>query len=148
MTKKMLLVLVLVFSVFSIILIAVWGTLPDNASNIQAEQLVIDDYDEKNETNDKFKNITDIVTEQDNIYAIVYRYDPTDANVNIIASTTATGINLQIDPEENKVYVLFSLEAISQRQMVTVQIKDNFTQIYDEITLWFKDPGIIVVPDI
>lgn len=144
----MLLVLVLVFSVFSIILIAVWGTLPDNASNIQAEQLVIDDYDEKNETNDKFKNITDIVTEQDNIYAIVYRYDPTDANVNIIASTTATGINLQIDPEENKVYVLFSLEAISQRQMVTVQIKDNFTQIYDEITLWFKDPGIIVVPDI
>ena len=148
MTKKMLLVLVLVFSVFSIILIAVWGTLPENASNIQAEQLVIDDYDEKNETNDKFKNITDIVTEQDNIYTIVYRYDPGDANVNIIASTMATGINLQVDPEENKVYVLFSLEAISQRKMVTVQIKDNVTQIYDEITLWFKDPGVIVVPDI
>lgn len=140
--------MVLVFSLLSIILIAVWGTLPDNPSNIQAETLVISDFDETNDDGDKFINVTDIVTEQESIFSIDFQIGPANANVDIVASTTAPGVNLQVDASTGSVYVLYSLEAIAAKQTVTVHIKDKNTQIYDEVTLWFKTPGVIIVPDI
>lgn len=148
MSKKILLVLVLLFSVFSIILIAVWGTLPENPNNIEVESLVIEDYDETNDDGDKFKNVIDIVNQQNNIYVIEYLINPGNANKDIVASASTTGVSLQVDMIDNKVYVIFSLEAINQKRTVTILIRDKLTLKYDEITLWFKTPGVIVVPDL
>ncbi|MDY0317401.1 MAG: hypothetical protein RBQ64_02345 [Candidatus Izemoplasmatales bacterium] len=148
MNKKILLLLVLVFSIFSIILIAVWGTLPENPSNIELETITIDDYDETNDDGDKFKNVTDIVTENDNIYIIEYSIFPDNASVDIQATTTAEGINIQVDTEARKVYVIYDLQSITSKRTITIQIKDKNTQVYDELTLWFKTPGVIIVPEI
>lgn len=148
MNKKILLLLVLVFSIFSIILIAVWGTLPENPSNIELETITIDDYDETNDDGDKFKNVTDIVTENDNIYIIEYSIFPDNASVDIQATTTAEGINIQVDTEAGKVYVIYDLQSITSKRTITIQIKDKNTQVYDELTLWFKTPGVIIVPEI
>ncbi len=148
MNKKILLLLVLVFSIFSIILIAVWGTLPENPSNIELETITIDDYDETNDDGDKFKNVTDIVTENDNIYIIDYSIFPDNASVDIQATTTAEGINIQVDTEARKVYVIYDLQSITSKRTITIQIKDKNTQVYDELTLWFKTPGVIIVPEI
>ncbi|MDD3113859.1 MAG: hypothetical protein WCR28_02590 [Candidatus Izemoplasmatales bacterium] len=148
MTKKILLVLVLVFSILSIILIAVWGTLPDQPNHIQVESLIIDSYDETNDDGDKFKNVANIVTEQQNIYTIEYVVNPGNANLDIGVSSTSTGVNLQVDMADNKVHVLFSMEAIGAKETITIQIKDKNTQISDEITLWFKTSDVIIVPDI
>ncbi len=148
MNKKILLILVLVFSLFSIVLIAVWGTLPENPIHVELESLVIDDFDETNEDGDKFKNITDIVTPEANIYIIFYQITPENASTEIIASTTASGVNLQVDNEAKKIYVIFDLEAITKKKTITIQIKDKVSQISDEITLWFKTPDTIIIPEI
>jgi uncharacterized membrane protein len=148
MNKKILLILVLVFSVFSIILIAVWGTLPENPSNIELETISIEEYDETNDDGDKFKNVTDIVTENDNIYIIEYTIFPDNANVDIQATTTAEGINIQVDSIERKIYVIYDLQSITNKRTITIQIKDKNTQFYDELTLWFKTPDVIIVPEI
>jgi uncharacterized membrane protein len=148
MNKKILLILVLVFSIFSIILIAVWGTLPENPSNIELETISIEEYDETNDDGDKFKNVTDIVTENDNIYIIEYTIFPDNANVDIQATTTAEGINIQVDSIERKIYVIYDLQSITNKRTITIQIKDKNTQFYDELTLWFKTPDVIIVPEI
>ncbi|PKK95108.1 MAG: hypothetical protein CVV60_02960 [Tenericutes bacterium HGW-Tenericutes-5] len=148
MNKKILLVLVLVFSIFSIILIAVWGTLPENPSNIELETISIAEYDETNDDGDKFKNVTDIVTENDNIYIIEYTIFPDNANVDIQATTTAEGINIQVDSIERKIYVIYDLQSIANKRTITIQIKDKNTQFFDELTLWFKTPDVIIVPEI
>lgn len=142
------LVLVLVFSVLSIILIAVWGTLPENPNNVQATSLLVSDFDETNDDGDKFKNVTDIVTEQNNIYTIDFTVDPVNSNVDITATASISGVNLQVDGEAGKIYVIYNLETISAKTTVTIQIKDKYTQVYDELTLWFKTPGVIIVPEI
>lgn len=142
------LVLVLVFSVLSIILIAVWGTLPENPNNVQATSLLVSDFDETNDDGDKFKNVTDIVTEQNNIYTILFTVDPGNSNVDITATASISGVNLQVDGAAGKIYVIYDLETISAKTTVTIQIKDKYTQVYDELTLWFKTPGVIIVPEI
>jgi len=148
LTKKIMLVLVLVFSVLSIILIAVWGTLPENPNNVQATSLIVSDFDETNDDGDKFKNVTDIVTEQNNIYTILFTVDPGNSNVDITATASVSGVNLQVDAASGKVYVIYNLETISAKTTVTIQIKDKYTQVFDELTLWFKTPGVIIVPEI
>mgnify|MGYP001767061534 FL=1 len=142
------LVLVLVFSVLSIILIAVWGTLPENPNNVQATSLIVSDFDETNDDGDKFKNVTDIVTEQNNIYTILFTVDPGNSNVDITDTASVSGVNLQVDAASGKVYVIYNLETISEKTNVTIQIKDKYTQVFDELTLWFKTPGVIIVPEI
>ena len=148
MNKKILLILVLVFSVLSIILIAVWGTLPDSPSRIELEKLEILDFDEQNDDGDKFKDIMDSVNETENIYIIKYVTTPSNATSDIVASTSASGVSLSIDKLDKKVYVIFDLDTIVQQRTITIQIRDKTTQKIDEITLWFKTPGVIIVPEI
>lgn len=148
MNKKILLILVLVFSLFSIVLIAVWGSLPENPTHIELEGLFIDDFDETNDDGDKFKNITDIVTPDDNIFVISYRTLPENATVEIAATTTSSGVSIQVDNDLKKIYVIFDLETIAKKRTVTIQIKDKVSQISDEITLWFKTPDTIIIPEI
>ena len=148
MNKKISLILVLVFSLFSVMLIAVWGTLPENASNVEAENVVVSEYDEVNDDGDKFKNVTDIINDQNNIYVIEYIVLPENANVDIVASTASPGMSLQVLQDENKIYVIYDLESIAQKRTITIKITDKNSQNFDEITLWFKTPDVIIVPDI
>lgn len=126
--------------------IAVWGTLPEDNNPIRATLIQIPEYDQTNEDNDKFKDIMDIVTLQNNTYEIAYEIVPGDAYVNIQVRSSISSVRVQVDSEIQKVYVFFDPEDLGKT--VTIRIWDTLTQKGDEITLWFKQPGSVVVPDI
>lgn len=148
MSKKVIVMIVTIFSILSIILIAVWGSLPENPSNIDATIIQISVYDELNNDGDKLKDITNIVTAQNNIYTINYTVEPGNALTNITASSTSDLVSLQIDQDNHLIYVIYDLQAINSKATITIQIKDKNTQLFDEITLWYKNPDIIIVPEI
>lgn len=141
-------ILVLLFSIVSILLIAVWGTLPENANQIQLESLIIVDYDEENPDGDKFIDVSDRINEQNNIYVISYSTNPSNAYVSLIATASSDQVVLQTDSYSNQVRVIYDLNAIQDKPMITIRITDQNTQHYDEVTLWFKTPGVIIVPDL
>lgn len=148
MSKKVIVMIVTIFSILSIILIAVWGSLPENPSNIDATIIQISVYDELNNDGDKLKDITNFVTAQNNIYTINYTVEPGNALTNITASSTSDLVSLQIDQENHLIYVIYDLQAINSKATITIQIKDKNTQLFDEITLWYKNPDVIIVPEI
>jgi hypothetical protein len=148
MNKKIMIILVLLFSIVSILLIAVWGTLPENANQIQLESLIIVDYDEENPDGDKFIDVSDRINEQNNIYVISYSTNPSNAYVSLIATASSDQVVLQTDSYSNQVRVIYDLNAIQDKPMITIRITDQNTQHYDEVTLWFKTPGVIIVPDL
>jgi len=148
MSKKIIVMIVTIFSILSIILIAVWGSLPENPSNIEPTLIQVSEYDELNDDGDKFKNITDIITAQNNIYTLNYTVEPGNAMTNITASATSSLVSLQIDTENQKIYVIYDLQAINNKTTITIQVKDKNTQLYDELTLWYKSPDVIIVPEI
>ena len=148
MSKKISFFLVLVFSVMSIMLIAVWGTLPENTNPIQVETIAIINYDEITDLGDKIKDVSEIVTEENSIYIIDYEITPTNAFTNIYATSSSTLITIQVDDLTKKVFVYYDLEAIIKEVTITIKITDKITQIFDEITLIFKIDDIIIVPDI
>lgn len=149
MNKKILILLALVFSTLSIMIIAVWGTLPENTNRIPIETITIDDYDGFNEDGDKLKDVTGLVTETNNIYLIEYSIQPGIAFASQVTVTTASNAaRVQIDPFSHQVSVYYDLTKISQKPTVTIRIIDQSTQKFDEITLLFKNPGTIIVPDI
>lgn len=148
MSKKVIVMIVTIFSILSIILIAVWGSLPENPSNIDATIIQISVYDELNNDGDKLKDITNIVTAQNNIYTINYTVEPGNALTIITASSTSDLVSLQIDQDNHLIYVIYDLQAINSKATITIQIKDKNTQLFDEITLWYKNPDIIIVPEI
>lgn len=148
MSKKISFFLVLVFSVMSIMLIAVWGTLPENTNPIQVETIAIINYDEITDLGDKIKDVSEIVTEENSIYIIDYEITPTNAFTNIYATSSSTLITIQVDDLTKKVFVYYDLEAIIKEVTITIKITDKITQIFDEITLIFKIDDVIIVPDI
>lgn len=148
MSKKISFFLVLVFSVMSIMLIAVWGTLPENTNPIQVETIAIINYDEITDLGDKIKDVSDIVTEENSIYIIDYEITPTNAFTNIYATSSSTLITIQVDDLTKKVFVYYDLEAIIKEVTITIKITDKITQVFDEITLIFKIDDVIIVPDI
>jgi len=146
MNKKMIVYLSILISLVSVILIAVWGTLPESTNASRIESLFIDEYDETNEDGDKFKDVAEIIDENNRVYIIHYEFTPSDAAYDITASSSRDDVTIQIDDSNQNVYVYFDLSAVGKT--VTIRIIDNETQKYDEITLWFKTPGVIVVPEI
>lgn len=148
MSKKISFFLVLVFSVMSIMLIAVWGTLPENTNPIQVETITIINYDEITDLGDKIKDVSDIVTEENSIYIIDYEITPTNAFTNIYATSSSTLVTIQVDDLTKKVFVYYDLEAIIKEVTITIKITDKITQVFDEITLIFKIDDVIIVPDI
>lgn len=148
MSKKISFFLVLVFSVMSIMLIAVWGTLPENTNPIQVETIAIINYDEITDLGDKIKDVSDIVTEENSIYIIDYEITPTNAFTNIYATSSSTLVTIQVDDLTKKVFVYYDLEAIIKEVTITIKITDKITQVFDEITLIFKIDDVIIVPDI
>lgn len=146
MNKKVSIIVTFILCLISIMGIAVWGTLPEDNNPIRATLIQIPDYDETNQDNDKFKDIMDIVTLQNNTYEFTYEILPTDAYINIQVRSSISSVRVQVDSELKKVYVFFDPEDLGKT--VTIRIWDTLTQKGDEITLWFKQPGSVVVPDI
>ncbi len=141
MTKKVILLIVLVVSVLSIIFIAVWGTLPENANQADVESIEFLNY-ELNNTNDKIINVKDIVTMDDPYYTLFYIYLPEDANAELSVTSSSDDVTVLLDSIKHEVLVNFGSEA-SIGQNVTIRITDHKTNIYDEITLIFKISDII-----
>lgn len=146
MSKKMILFAVLAISTLSVMAIAVFGTLPENANRIRIESIIIDDYDETNPDGDKFKDVKGTVDFTNNVYVIRYRFEPEDAFSNIQAFSNNSNIEVQIDTIDHKVYVYFDSQELGTT--VTITVIDADTQAYDELTLWFKSPDDVIVPDL
>ena len=64
-------------------LIAVWGTLPENTSSSAIETLEIIDFDGYNEDLEKVKDVKNIVTISSPVYLLEYTYTPSDAYAEI-----------------------------------------------------------------
>jgi hypothetical protein len=146
MSRKIVIFVVFMIGALSIMTIAVFGTLPEDANRIRITAIVIDDFDQMNEDQDKFKDVKDKVTLQNNVYEIHYRIEPTNAHHQLQVISSNANVNVQIDTIDQIVYVYFDSQQIGRT--VTIRIIDADTQIYDEITLWFKQPGVIDVPDL
>ena len=142
MNKKLMLIMVLFISVFSIIIIAVWGTLPESQNQAQVNSVTFNDY-VLNENKDKIVNVLGVVTQENPYYSLTYSYLPENANANILASSSSQNVKVLVDATKHEVLVNFSnSEAIGQN--VTIRITDQKTNKYDEITFIFKIPDIIV----
>jgi len=142
MTKKLMLLIVLFVSVISVVLIAVWGTLPESGNAISVESISFNDY-ELNDSNDKIINVIGVVTIDDPYYTLSYSYLPEDATTNIVATSSSSDVTVLIDTISKEVLVNFSTEA-SVGQNVTIRITDTSTNNFDELTLIFKIPDVVV----
>lgn len=142
MTKKLMLFIVLLISLLSIIIIAVWGTLPENSNSTQVESISFNEY-ELNDDLDKILNVMGLVTIDKPNYTLSYSYLPEDAEANIKAISSSTDVTVIVDANKEEVIVSFSSEA-AIGQNVTIRIIDQKTNQYDEITLIFKIPDIII----
>jgi hypothetical protein len=142
MNKKLMLILVLFISLFSIIIIAVWGTLPESQNQAQVTSITFNDY-ELNENDDKVINVLGIVTQDSPYYSLTYSFLPDNANAIISASSSSNGVKVIVNEIKQEVLVNFS-ESSTIGQNVTIRITDQKTNKYDEITFIFKIPDIIV----
>ncbi len=136
------LILVLFISLFSIIIIAVWGTLPESQNQAQVSSISFNDY-ELNENDDKVINVLGIVTQDSPYYSLTYSFLPDNANAIISASSSSNGVKVIVNEIKQEVLVNFS-ESSTIGQNVTIRITDQKTNKYDEITFIFKIPDIIV----
>ncbi len=136
------LLIILFASVLSIILIAVWGTLPESGNQPSLTSITFTGY-ELNDTNDKVINVRGIVTADDPYYTLSYTYLPEDAETDIIATSSTGDVTVLVDYINQEVLVNFETDA-SIGQNVTIRITDRKTNNSDELTLIFKIPDIIV----
>lgn len=148
MTKKGIIFIILIMSVISIMLIAVWGTLPENTNTAAIETLEITDFDGYNDDDEKVKDIKDIVTITNPVYLLEYSYGPSDAYAEIVITISDPDIQFQHDSIAKQVYIYYTVSAIQSEAIITVTIKDQRTQKTDMITLWFQPPDVIIVPDL
>lgn len=142
MSKKFMLLIVLAISVISIIGVAVWGTLPESQNQPSVTTIRFKDY-EINEANDKIINVLNIVTEEDHYYTLAYDYLPEDAAIDVTVRSSSNEVTAKVDTIKQEVLVDFSTAA-SIGKNVTIRIVDKKTNKYDEITLIFKIPDIII----
>lgn len=142
MSKKLILLVVLGISVLSIIVIAVWGTLPESSSDTSVTSLTFENY-ELNDEQDKIINLSQIVSLEEPSYTLEYTYAPDDAVANIIAASSSDDVTVLVYPLRNEVLVNFETES-SIGQNVTITITDQKTNTHDEITLIFKIPDVII----
>ncbi len=148
MTKKGIVFIILITSVISIMLIAVWGSLPENTNTAAIETLEITDYDGVNEDEEKVKDIKNIVTISNPVYLLLYDYGPSDAYAEIVITVSEPGIQFQHDSIAKQIYIYYTIHAIQEELILTVTIKDQRTHKIDMITLWFQPPDVIIVPDL
>lgn len=142
MSKKIILLIVLGISVLSIIIISVWGTLPESINESSVTSISFEDYD-YNDDGDKVINLMEIINEEDTLYTLTYTYTPGDAATNITASSSSSDVSVIVDEYRQEIVVSFdTVDAIGQN--VTITIVDEKTNEADEITLIFKIDEVII----
>lgn len=142
MTKKFMLLIVLAISVLSVILIAVWGTLPESQNQSPVSSISFVDY-EINEENDKIINVLGIVTEENPYYTLEYTYLPDIAAIDVAVTSSSDDVTVLVDCIKQEVLINFSNTA-SIGQNVSIRIFDQKTNKFDELTLIFKIPDVII----
>ena len=134
--------MILVMAVLSIIVIAVWGTLPESNSQQQVQSLTFTQY-EYNDHNDKIINVIDDITKENTSYLLPYTYLPNHANADIKATSSSSDVSVIVDELKQEVLVNFlTNDAIGKN--VTITIEDRLSNSSDEITLIFKLPDVII----
>ncbi len=142
MTKKIILMIVLGISVLSIIVISVWGTLPESINDSSVTSISFENF-EYNDDGDKVINVRGIITEEDTLYTLTYVYLPEDAATNITATSSSDDVSVIVDEYRQEVVVNFdTVDSIGKN--VTITIVDSKTNESDEVTLIFKIDVIIV----
>jgi len=148
MTKNGIVFIILIASVISIMLIAVFGTLPEGTSDITIETIEFVDHDGLNEDGEKVKDVKGIITENETSIMIRYQYSPHEADGQIVITVSDPNVSIQHDLFAKEIYLYYSAAAIQNELTVTVTIKDQRTSKQDMMILLFKTPDIIIVPDL
>ena len=142
MTKKLLLITIVFMSLLSVILIAVWGTLPENQNLPKVTSISFENY-ELNDDEDKIINVYDLVTSDTPYYTLSYLYGPNDALTDFYATSSSNDVTVLLDTINQEILVNFNtLTSIGKN--VTIRLIDRQTNQSDEITLIFKIPIVIV----
>jgi len=148
MTKNGIVFIILIASVISIMLIAVFGTLPEGTSDLTIETIEFIDHDGLNEDGEKVKDVKGIINEQDTSIMIHYDYTPAEASAQIVITVSDPSVLIQHDPFAKEIYLYYSALAIQNEITITLTIKDHRTSKQDIMILLFKTPDIIIVPDL
>ena len=147
MNNKTIIILILFIGLISVMVISIWGTLPENNNLPAIEQIEIIEYDELNEQGDKLIDVTDIVTQESNIFIVKFNIQPLPANTDsLTAKSSDPKVTVQLNILTGEVYVYYDMNSIITEKAVTIIITDQNTQVMDNVTLWFKPPGIIIIP--
>lgn len=142
MSKKFMLLIVFAISVVSIIIVAVWGTLPESQNLAPVTSISFENF-EINDENDKIINVMGIVTEEEPYYTLTYTYAPGEAAIDISVTSSSDEVTALVDSLKQEVLINFSTTS-SIGHNVSIRVTDQKTNKYDEITLIFKVPDIIV----
>jgi len=147
MTKKGIIFIIFISIIISIMIIAVWGTLPENTNLPPIDYLNFSNYDDLNEAGEKRKEISKEVKDSSPVYELVFEYGPEDSYFELVVSLSNPDITYQIDLYNKLILIYYSLENIKQKTILTVTITDKRTQKTDIINLWFKFDDVIIIPD-
>lgn len=147
MTKKGIIFIIFIAVILSVMIIAVWGTLPENTNLPPLDYLEFTDYDDITEEGEKRKEISDFVTESSPVYLLNYDFGPKESYSELQVSISVSDMTYQMDLDNKQIRIYYGLEDIKQRIIVTVTISDKRTEKSDVISLWFKFDDIIIIPD-
>ncbi len=146
-TKKGIVFIIFLASIISIMIIAVWGTLPENTNLPPIDYLEFTDYDGLNEDLEKMKDLSEIVTETSSIYLLPYDLGPDESYSDLVVSLSVSHLTHHIDTDGRIIYIYYGLEDIQTKIILTVTITDRRTHKSDLINLWFKEDGVVIIPD-
>ncbi len=147
MTKKGIVLIIFIAAIISILIIAVWGTLPENTNLPPIDYIIFTDYDDLNEDGEKRKEISNIVNETLPVYLLTYELGPEVNYSQLVVTLSNTKITHQVDLDNKQIIIYYSIEDIQQKNILTVTITDKRTQKSDTINLWFEIDDVIIIPD-
>lgn len=146
MSKKNIIYIVIVASILSIMMIAVWGTLPENTNLPPIDYILFNEYDNLNDDGDKLIDVNGDITIQNPVYELKYELSPIESYSTLQVQLSLPSVDYQLDTQAKVIYLFYSLEDIEKEKTLTVTVKDSRTQKVDMVTLWFKQPDVIIIP--
>lgn len=147
MTKKILMFLVVAIGAASIMMVSIWGTLPESQSTPPVDSLVILDYDAVNLSGDKILFVKDVITEQNYMFRIDFTASPGDSDQDGIRAKVDVdgGIQAIASISDHYVTVIFDTDHIGTA--VTVTVWDTKTMKQDAVTLLFSTASEVDIDD-
>lgn len=143
MNRKALLFIVFMLGVLSIMAVGVFGAAPDPSDNITLSSIFFSDSRIiTNNNGDKIIFVEDIITDLELNYEIQigFEYLPGNSSVYLVVRTNEDTVSAIV--KGNLVYVAFS-----KKDTVSITITDKKTEKSDTVTLVFRAPGQVDIPD-